>query len=274
MGHSSKKKTIFIAGISSDIGAALARLWVKQGHNIIGTYRSKENILDLLENEDFSLIECDVSDPSQLCNIVSFYKDTDVRWDIFIGAIGNLAPIGDFFNLNILSWQQSIEINGQNQISLLHTLYPYRRAEELAKVAFLVGGAINRGFPNYSAYSLGKLLLVKFCELIHEECLDIHAVSIGTGWVATKIHNETILAAERAGGNYQKTLEFLSKSGSGTAIEDIKNCIEWCFNQERSVTGGRNFSVVNDPWKDGGVNLIKSLEKDSEKYKLRRYKNY
>ena len=75
---------------------------------------------------------------------------------------------------------------------------------------FLVGGAINRAFSNYSAYSLGKIDLVKFCELIHNECHDIHAVAVGTGWVATKIHRQTIEAGDLAGDNLVTTRGFLS----------------------------------------------------------------
>ena len=57
------------------------------------------------------------------------------------------------------------------------------------------------------------------------------------------------------------------------AIEDIFGCIEWAFEAGRAATGGRNFSVVHDGWRDGGAPLIARLEADTNIYKLRRHGN-
>jgi NAD(P)-dependent dehydrogenase (short-subunit alcohol dehydrogenase family) len=205
--------------------------------------------------------------------VAAKFAQQNLHWDIFIGAVGQLAPIGPFFETDRTEWLHSATLNGGGQLALLHAIYPFRRAAPLARVAFLVGGAISRSFANYSAYSLGKLNLVKFCELIHDECPDIHAVAVGTGWVATKIHKQTIDASERAGENFARTREFLSHSEAGATMPDIMACLDWCFAQSRSATGGRNFSLVHDPWRDGGDALVEGLLRDPDKFKLRRQAN-
>lgn len=263
--------TVFIAAISSDIGQSIAHICRRRGWHVIGTYRDAAHLGALAGDEGVSLIRCDVTQPADLDAVARHLGDRNARWDMFIGAVGQLAPIGAFFDTARDEWLQSASLNGNAQLGLLHSIHRFRRGRPHARVAFLVGGAINRAFANYSAYSLGKLSLVKFCELIHEECSDIHAIAVGTGWVATKIHQQTIAAAGRAGDNLVRTERFLSGGEPGTSVADIMACIDWCFAQERSLTGGRNFSVVHDPWRDGGSALADQLRRDDGKFKLRRH---
>jgi len=138
---------------------------------------------------------------------------------------------------------------------------------------FLVGGGVNGPFQNYSAYCVGKLALIKMCELLDDEYPEVHAIAIGTGWVNTKIHRETLQAGARAGDNLRRTLEFVDKASGGTPVRDIYDCIDWCFDAERAATGGRNFSVVHDGWREGGDELLRRLGRSSGTFKLRREGN-
>lgn len=268
-----EQKTVFIAAISSDIGRALAELYIAEGWLVAGTFRNEASLGSLRGHPGARLLPCDVSQASDIDAAAAQFAASGATFDMFIGAVGQLWPIGAFFDLDRDAWLTSVMVNGWGQLALLHALQSHRLARPMTCVALLVGGAINRGFPNYSAYSLGKLQLVKFCELIHEECPDMHAVAIGTGWVATKIHGQTLAAAAAAGDNLGRTQDFLSRQETGTSMADIKACIDWCFAQPREVTGGRNFSIVHDPWRNGGHALVEALGADSDGFKLRRSGN-
>jgi NAD(P)-dependent dehydrogenase (short-subunit alcohol dehydrogenase family) len=261
----------FIAAISSDIGQAMARIYRARGWQVVGTYRDAAAVAQFSRDDGIELLACDLDSPEQIDAVARHLQQKGIGWDLFISAVGMLAPIGPFFATDRHEWLRSVAANGAAQLALLHAIFPFRRATPLARAAFLVGGALNRGFPNYSAYSLGKLGLVKFCELIHEECPDLHAVAVGTGWVATKIHRQTLEAGTLAGGNLARTEEFLAAPGSGTSVDDIIACLDWCFAQDRALTGGRNFSVVHDPWRQGGAALAQALRHDDGKFKLRRH---
>lgn len=262
---------VFIAGISSDIGRELALLYSARSHHVIGTFRTDRHAEPLRGKQGIELIQCDVAQPESIRAAAQKLQALGKPWDIFIGAVGQLDPIGPFFETGIDEWSASLALNSVGQLRLLHAAYPLRRRGALAKVAFLVGGGINGPFRNYSAYCLGKVMLVKACELLHDEAPDIHAVAIGTGWIDTKIHRQTLQAGERAGDNYRRTTEFLASGERGTACADILACMDWCFGQPREATGGRNFSVVHDGWKEEG--LAASLLRDGDKYKLRRSGN-
>jgi NAD(P)-dependent dehydrogenase (short-subunit alcohol dehydrogenase family) len=264
-------QTVFIAAISSDIGRALAQMYLAEGCTVVGSYRDAAGLEGLQDRPDVHLVRCDLSRPEDLGAVAAVFERTGLRWDLFLSAVGQLSPIGPFLEGDRDAWLQSVTLNGAAQLALLHAVAPFRRAEPLAKVAFLVGGAISRSFPNYSAYSLGKLQLVKFCELVHDEAPDMHAIAVGTGWVATKIHAQTLDAAARAGDNFERTREFLARGETGTSIDEIKGLMDWCFAQPREVTGGRNFSVVHDAWRDGGAALARDLADDADGFKLRRH---
>lgn len=264
-------KTVFIAAISSDIGRELAALYLAAGYHVIGTYRQREHLDELEHRDGVFLIACDITNEDDVRGVAVFMEKQGLLWDEYISAVGLLEPIGHFVDLSASAWRQSVMINSLRQLELLHHLYPYRRPNGSAKAAFLVGGAINRAFANYSAYSLGKVMLVKFCELISDETPDLHCVAIGTGWVASKIHNQTLAAGDAAGDNLAATRSFVEAREQGTPIHDIYALIKWCF--ARPETAGRNFSVVHDDWRDGGEELAKALREDNDMFRLRRSGN-
>lgn len=266
-------RQVFIAGISSDIGSALAKLYLGEGCHVTGTYRDGSLIMDLADDPRVKLIRCDLSRVDDMSELSAEMKRKGIVWEVFVSAIGQLSPIGAFLDTDRDAWLASVAANGTMQLALLHAVSSFRIQGRMAKVAFLVGGAISRSFPYYSAYSLGKLQLVKFCELVHGECADMHAVAVGIGWVATKIHEQTIRAGTDAGDNFNRTREFVARGDTGTSINDIKACLDWCFAQSRDVTGGRNFSVVHDDWRNGGQALSLLLAQNTEAFKLRRLGN-
>jgi NAD(P)-dependent dehydrogenase (short-subunit alcohol dehydrogenase family) len=262
---------VFIAGISSDIGGELARLYRGRSEHIVGTYRNAAHVEALRGDSQIDLVACDVSQPDSIRVAAARLAALDKPWDTFVGAIGQLDPIGPFFESDIDQWSTSLTLNAAGQLRLLHAIFSLRRRDATVKVAFLVGGGINGPFANYSAYCLGKVMLVKACELIHDEAPDVHAVAIGTGWVDTKIHRQTLDAGAKAGVNFERTRDFLA-AGQGTSCADILACMDWCFAEGRAATGGRNFSVVHDGWKED-AGLGARLLHDADKYKLRRSGN-
>jgi len=265
-------RLVFITAISSDIGRQLAMAYLRLGCRVVGTHRPGSDVAALMQLDGVSLLSCDVADRVSIEAAARRFAELSAPWNLFISAVGELAPIGGFFELDRDAWGRSVHVNAVGQLQLLHALYPHGAADRLKQIAFLVGGGINGPFSNYSAYCLGKIALVKMCELLDDEYEDIHAVAVGTGWVGTKIHRQTVAAGENAGVNFQRTLEFLNSGQTGTPLQDIVDCLEWCFAQGREVTGGRNFSVVHDSWR-GDEGLTTQLKSDRNRYKLRRRGN-
>jgi len=274
MSNSNAQKTVFILGLSSDIGQELAKRYSEKGFIVLGTCRDSKKLKEFCDINHIHSISCDVNDNDSITSAINNFSNFHIPWDIFISCIGTMTPIGKFVDVTFSEWEKSIEINSIKQLSFLHSLYPYRRENSMCHVVFFAGGGTNGPFPNYSAYCASKIFLIKMCELLDDEILDMNPFIIGPGWVRTKIHKQTLTNVKGAGNNYQRTVEFLESNERGTSFDEIFDCINWCIKQGKPVVGGRNFSLVHDLWRENeGESLNEQLIEDNEKFKLRRYKN-
>jgi len=266
-------KTVFLLGAGSDIGARLAVMFAERGARVVGAYRSEASVAELRADSRVRLIACDVASPESVRSALTAYAELKLPWDIFISCVGVLEPIGRFFSLDFEEWERSVRVNSLGQLRVLHTLHPHRRQHTVNHAIFFAGGGTNSPFRNYSSYCLGKIMLIKMCELLDDEDPALNAVILGTGWVNTKIHRQTLRNPAGAEDNHARTAEFLRAPATGTSFEDIFACIEWCIRSGRERVGGRNFSLVHDPWRSSGQELLAQLKQDPEKFKLRRHGN-
>jgi NAD(P)-dependent dehydrogenase (short-subunit alcohol dehydrogenase family) len=269
---SAAPRSVFLVSVSSDIGEQLALEYLRQGAVVAGTYRT-ELPVSLQHRAGFSALRCDVSRPEAADQIREFCRTRGEPWDLFVSCVGQLAPVAPFFGSNFEDWASSMNTNSTAQLRALHAVHPFRRAGQVCHVVFFAGGGTNNAFPSYSAYCVGKMALIKMCELLDDENPDLNVFIVGTGWVRTKIHRQTLAAGERAGANLQRTQAFLESATAGTSHRDIAAFIQWGVEAGRSVAGGRNFSIVHDPWRDGGTPLAGALAGDKNKFKLRRHGN-
>lgn len=262
-------REVFILGANADIGEALLHGFASEGWRIGGTYRqAAPDFSGLHPAVEPVLVRCDFADDGAAQTVATHFAATGRCWDVIISAVGTMLPIGPFMDTPFSAWERNVRVNMLSQLETVHALYPYRRRGSKCHVVFLAGGGTNGPFPNYSAYCLSKIALIKACELIDDECEDVNAFIVGPGWVRTKIHGETMASGMLAGENLGATERFVAAGDPGTPLEAIYRCIRWGIDEGRSVVGGRNFSVVHDPW--GKPHFKEQLLADPNLCKLRR----
>src|SRR6266508_3061544 len=93
-------KNILILGVSSDIGARLARMFAARGARVVGAYRSESSVTGLRADREIQLIPCDVARTESVSRAASEYAERNLPWDVFISCVGVLEPIGRFFALD------------------------------------------------------------------------------------------------------------------------------------------------------------------------------
>jgi len=265
-----KPLKIIILAASSDIGGHLVEHYLRQGAEVVGTYRSWTPKVTELQNLGARLFPLDIKSSEQVVSFTEQLIASEFSWDTFISAVGLLDPIETFFSTNFDAWEGSVITNSTSQLRVLHAVHGLRALSGLSKVLFFAGGGTNGPFDNYSAYCLGKLVLIKMTELLDNEYPDLQVSIIGTGWVNTKIHRQTLDAGDSAGPNFDKTRQFMSSPESvGSSLETVAECVDWCLSAPRSAVGGRNFSLVHDKWRQ--PQFIEELISNPNSYKLRRF---
>lgn len=265
------KGNVVIISVTSDIGKIIAQNYLRDGFGVIGTYRSKKH----LSERDFlgpcHLFHCDVNDKKSIVQFIQKYKKLNIPWQTFISCVAEPRPLTAFFGTDFDAWENSTRINSVDQLRVIHALYPFRDKTQKSNIVFFAGGGVNKPVFNFSAYTIGKIMLIKMCEYLDAENEDLNIFTVGPGWTRTKTHMLVLRDPHVSEEKRRDILNFL-KSKGGTDINYIYECIRWLAKEGKKVAGGRNFSIVYDPLKKSVRDELKAaLKKDKNMYKLRRY---
>ena len=246
-----------ILGINAGIGQELTKRLLNDGWTVTGLGRNLDRVKDL----GATCIEIDMWNMASVATACEkIYK-----WDLFVSSVGTMTPIGPFFDMDFDEWERSILVNFTSQLRVIHAIWPKRAIRP--NIMFLAGGGTNNPMPNYSAYCVSKIALIKMVELIDDEAPEANVFINGPGFTRTQIHDETLAAGALAGAAFSKTEDFL-KSDDGTSMDDIYKHMQWCIENPLAASG-RNFSTVHDPWRYGNA-FAAALEGDPDALRLRR----
>ena len=256
-----------ILSATSDIGIELVRDFKNKNIDVFGTYNKTKPDLEILPKENWFNFQvkdfCSVRYQSWLSEICP--------WDIFISCVGTLKPIGNFDENNPNEWVEGVNQNSTYQIASLMTALPFRNKKKISTAIFFAGGGTNCATTAYSSYTVGKISLIKSVELLNHEINDLKVSILGPGWVKTKIHSDTIAAENKAGENFQKTLNMLKHPENMNPISKVVTDIFKIIDLPKNLMGGRNFSSVYDDLSSENLNRLLHLDPDF--YKLRRSSN-
>ena len=264
-----RRKKILIAGISSDIGLALAEHWSVQGHNVVGTFRTKTKELDVLSKKLVDLVRCDFSNKKSILDCLSELEKRANGWDALVICPASMLPIASFEQSDIDFWVDSFSLNFLSIVRFIHGALCFRSRLGTPLVLNFAGGGSNSAPQNLSSYVSSKVALTKFTELLAAEIPSVNFAILGPGWVKTKIHNELL---ESSGASEKQVSETRRRLADGDFVpmDRILFCCDWLLNSGPEVSG-RNFSAANDLI--GKNELTDRLKFDENLYKLRRYGN-
>lgn len=267
----SNVKTVIILSVSSDIGYELGKRFLRDGFNLVGTYR-KFQMDDFDKYANCHLLKCDISQKKSINSFLRQFKKLNLKWDILLSCVGGLLPLTSFFECNFENWRASVQVNSLDQLRVIHGLYPYRNTLG-AKVIFFAGGGVNSAVVDASAYTAAKIMLIKMCEFLDAENKDISFFSIGPGFLKTKIHRVVYQGKNVSRKKIRETDNYF-KTKKGIKMAYLYDSLKWLCRQTKDIIGGRNFSLAGDPLMRKKRNLLtRELLKEKDMYKLRRYKN-
>ena len=264
-GYNISVPTALIAGIDSAIGESIASNLLNDGWKVLGTSRRDETI-----KKNSNYFFCDYSDSESIDKCVSSIIQFSPEIDLLILAIGVLDPIGKFCDVDFDKWEESFYINCIGPLRFINRLLPSLKKQNNPMVLTFAGGGINSSPERFFSYTLSKVALTKSMELLSSEEPDIRFVSLGTGWINTPIHKQTVSAGDSAGIVGSETKRRI-QSNDFIDMNEISKFVKWAYKDAPHTISGRNFSLKNDRWSTSELN--NRLQGDSDLYKLRRYGN-
>ena len=257
--------TALIAGIDSVIGELIASSLLNDAWKVLGTSRRDETI-KTKSNSFF----CDFSDRKSIDKCVSSIIQFSPKIDLLILAVGVLDPIGKYHDVDFDKWEEGFYINCIGPLRFINKLLPSLKNQNKSMVLTFAGGGINSSPERFFSYTLSKVALTKSMELLAAEEPNVRFVSLGTGWIDTPIHKQTVRAGDSAGIVGSETRRRI-QSNDFVDINEISKFVQWAYKEAPHTISGRNFSLKNDRWSTSELN--DRLQGDSDLYKLRRYGN-
>ncbi len=265
-GYNSLMPVALIVGNDSEIGALIANYLRGENWDVHSTSRRRD-LVERLQNPKLNY--CDMLDKQSIKKVASAFVNGNPGWNLIVLSIGQLRPIGRITDTDFDEWEESIKLNFLNQVyfikqilSLTGNLSAQRRT-----ILTFAGSGTNSAPINFSAYTLSKIGLIKATELFASEYSDCAFVSLGTGWIKSAIHSQTLEAGELAGGAFQETVRRLDEGDFGDP-NLICDFISWMNSQPIKFISGLNFALQGDGW--NSPDFIERVSKFPNNFKLRR----
>lgn len=251
----------------------MAQQYLALGYRVIGTFRTRKHVKPLEGLKDCRLVHCDFAKAQSINAFIGQLKKQKIIWDVLVSCVGCLLPAQPFFECPVDDWIDGVNINALSQLRALHGLYSLRNRSTVCDVVFFAGGGANNAVEDITSYAISKIILTKMTEYLDAEIKDLNIFIVGPGWTKTKIHEQVLRAKKVASRKFNETKDFMANK-KGTSLQEIFECIQWLRKEGRGISGGRNFSVVYDPWRmKTRAQLVKALKADRGMYKLRRHGN-
>ena len=154
---------IFITGITSGFGRAMARQLNADGHKVYGTYRRDSDPLP-----GVTYIRADVQDLDSLKNAVNRVMELEGRIDTVISNAG-MGVGGPLEFTSIEDAQRQMDVNFMGMVRLLNLVVPIMRQQRHGHIICVssIGGLM--GLPYQGMYSASKFAIEGYCEALRLE---------------------------------------------------------------------------------------------------------
>lgn len=173
---------VLVTGATAGFGAAMARVFVRNGHQVIAAGRRAERLEDLAAELGSNLlpVKLDVTDKSAiqatLASLPAEWRDIDV----LINNAGLALGVKGAHEASLEDWETMIATNCTGLVTMTHALLPGMVERGRGTVINLGSVAGHYPYPGGNVYGATKAFVEQFT-------LNLRADLIGTGVRATNI---------------------------------------------------------------------------------------
>ena len=186
-----------VTGASRGIGAAVAKLFAREGAHIIAVARTVgglEALDDAIKAEggEATLVPLDITDGAGIDRLGEALYRKFGKLDILVGnaaMLGVLSPVG---HIDPPLFERTLSINVTANYRLIRSLDPLLRQSDAGRAIFVTSGAARRAIPYWSLYCATKAALEQLVLCYAAEVADtnVRVNLINPGPTRTKMRAE------------------------------------------------------------------------------------
>ena len=247
-------RVALVTGGSQGIGKAVVARLLREGARVAFCGRN-EKALRAASDElskagpEVLALRADVCDETDVTKLVTATLDRFSRLDILVNNAGVYGPIGPAWENDAAEWREAIMTNLVGAFLVCRAVVPVLIRAGRGKIINISGGGAATPFPRFTAYAASKAALVRFTETLALELKehDIQVNAVAPGFVATRLHRQTLEAGERAGAEFLK--ETQEQIAQGGVDPDIPAALIAFLASDRAARiTGKFISSVWDDW--------------------------
>jgi NAD(P)-dependent dehydrogenase (short-subunit alcohol dehydrogenase family) len=250
-------RTVVVSGGSAGIGLAIARGCAREGATLVIVARKQKDLADALgglrelSDSGHRSYALDVADREAVRGFRDWLQRERLHPNGLVNCAGAFGPIGKTTELDMGAFAQALEVNLLGSVYLCQAVVPLFDASVRGKIINCGGGGATFPFPNYSAYAVSKVALVRFSENLALELAGdaVEVNCIAPGFVVTRLHEQTMAAgADRAGAFFTKTRDGIASGG--VSAEKSAELAVFLLSKESDGISGKYISAAWDAWRE------------------------
>jgi len=254
-----KNLNALITGGSQGLGKIIAEHFLREGANVVLCARSEKDLLATRDElakkfpaQKVSAKTCDVSNESQVNELVAFALSELGSLDALVLNAGIYGPMGPTESVSLAEWRRAIDINLFGVLLPSRAVIPHFKQAGRGKIIVLSGGGATNPLPNISSYAASKAAVVRLMETLAEELKSFHVDvnAIAPGALATRLVDEVLAAgAEKVGAAFFEKNKGWKEKGAVPLELGASLAVYLASAASNGITG-KLISAQWDPWKD------------------------
>lgn len=198
-------KILFITGVSSGFGLALAREALSAGHQVIGTVRSESSRLafEAMDSTRAHAVMLDVTDIDAIPRVVADAESSVGPIDVLVNNAG-YGHEGIFEESPLDDMRRQFEVNVFGAAAVTHAIVPLFRKRRRGHIVNItsMGGYIT--MPGISYYCGSKFALEGISEVLGKELkpFGVHVTAVAPGSFRTEWAGRSMQRSPRSISDY------------------------------------------------------------------------
>ena len=251
-------KRAVITGASQGLGQSIAKLFAKEGADVLICARSADDLRlaeEQIRAEARGKVAAKVASIASEADVRALVEEAEEKLgglDVLVCNAGIYGPKGPLDELDWASWVDAIQINLLGTVLCCRLFLPLLRKSPRGKIILLSGGGATKPLPFLSAYAASKAGVVRFGETLAGELAEsgIDVNSVAPGALNTRMLQEVLDAGpEKVGAAfYRASIEQREKGG--TPLDAGASLCLYLASDESNGITGKLISAAWDPWRE------------------------